>query len=114
MMVMTTRKPEISVQARCSVDVIMCSLGFSLSRCHSLTVAIRTKKAIRYPSTASALAVSWKLAYLETERESLEPDEKDLSAQCSVSAQQHTNVIHVIFPKNKQESSDFKSQFSKR
>jgi len=65
MMVMTTRKPEISVQARCSVAVIMCSFGFSLSRCHSLTVAKSTRKAIRYPSTASALAVSWKLAYLE-------------------------------------------------
>lgn len=67
MMVMTTRKPEISVQARCSVAVIMCSLGLSLSRCHSLTVAKSTRKAIRYPSTASALAVSWKLAYLERE-----------------------------------------------
>lgn len=69
MMVMTTRKPEISVQARCSVAVIMCSFGFSLSRCHSLIVANSTRKAIRYPSTASALAVSWKLAYLETVHE---------------------------------------------
>ena len=73
MMVMTTRKPEISVQALCSVAVIMCSFGFSLSRCHSLIVASSTRKAIRYPSTASALAVSWKLAYLETERERTEP-----------------------------------------
>lgn len=70
-MVMTTRKPEISVQARCSVAVIMCSLGFSLSRCHSLTVANNTRKAIRYPSTESAVAVSWKLAYLEIEYEKM-------------------------------------------
>lgn len=73
MMVMTTRKPEISVQARCSVAVIMCSFGFSLSRCQSLIVANSTRKAIRYPSTASALAVSWKLAYLEAEHEKTEP-----------------------------------------
>lgn len=72
-MVMTTRKPEMSVQARCSVAVIMCSFGFSLSRCHSLIVANSTRKAIRYPSTASALAVSWKLAYLETVHERTEP-----------------------------------------
>lgn len=78
MMVMTTRKPEISVQARCSVAVIMCSFGFSLSRCHSLTVANSTRKAIRYPSTASALAVSWKLAYLETEHERTEPNFNNL------------------------------------
>lgn len=73
MMAMTTRKPEISVHARCSVAVIMCSFGFSLSRCHSLTVAKSTKKATRYPSTTSALAVSWKLAYLETEHKRTEP-----------------------------------------
>lgn len=69
MMVITTRKPEISVQARCSVAVIICSFGFSLSRCHSLTVANSTKKAIKYPSTASALAIPWKLADLETVHE---------------------------------------------
>ena len=65
-MVMTTRKPEISVQALCSVAVIMCSLGLSLIRCHSLIVASNTRKAIRYPSTASAVAVSWKLGNLHT------------------------------------------------
>lgn len=66
-MVMTTRKPDMSVQARCSVAVIMFSLGLNLSRCHSLTVASSTRNAIRYPSTASAVAVSWKLANLDRE-----------------------------------------------
>lgn len=78
MMVMTTRKPEISVQALCSVAVIMCSFGFSLSRCHSLIVANSTRKAIRYPSTASALAVSWKLANLKTGHERTEPCSNNL------------------------------------
>lgn len=78
MMVMTTRKPEISVQALCSVAVIMCSFGFSLSRCHSLIVANSTRKAIRYPSTASALAVSWKLANLEAGHERTEPCSNNL------------------------------------
>ena len=65
-MAMTSRKPDMSVHARCSVAMIMLSLGLSLIRCHSFTVASNTRKAIKYPSTASAVAVSWKLAYLNT------------------------------------------------
>jgi len=58
MITMTTRKEAMSFQARCSAAVITFILGFSLSRCHIWKVASRTKKAIRYWSTESAMAVS--------------------------------------------------------
>lgn len=58
MISMIRRKPDMSLQARCSVAVIMFILGFSLNRCHSLTVASRTRKAITYWSVESAEAVS--------------------------------------------------------
>lgn len=58
MISMINRKPDMSLQARCSVAVIMFILGFSLRRCHILMVESRTRKAIRYWSVESALAVS--------------------------------------------------------
>lgn len=58
MIAMTTIILEVSFQARCSAAETKFILGFSLSRCHSLMVASRTRKAIRYSSVESAVAVS--------------------------------------------------------
>lgn len=73
----------MSLQARCSVAVKMFILGFNLSRRQSFSVDSSTRKAIRYWSVESAMAVSEKLANLRTRQRGHET----------------WNVIKVIKPK---------------
>lgn len=58
MMTMIRRNPVMSLQAFCSVAMKMFILGFNLSRRQSFSVDSSTRKAIRYWSVESAMAVS--------------------------------------------------------
>lgn len=58
MMKITTMKLERSVHARWSVEMIMFSLELRRIRCHIFIVDNKTRKAMIYPSTESAAAVS--------------------------------------------------------
>lgn len=58
MMAIISKNPVMSLQACCSVAVKMFILGFNLSRRQSFRVDSSTRKAIRYRSVESAMAVS--------------------------------------------------------